>query len=103
MPLLIEPTCLVCGASIRTDNPYRLYCSNACRQAAYRAKAATPRQAPVHKVRNKTQRTTRHVLDRQQAARDRRRNGRTRTKAKRPQDPRTKRTPNKRRRPRSRK
>lgn len=109
MPLLFDVTCIVCGVRIRTDNPYRLYCSNAHRQAAYRAKARTPRKAPVHAVRNRTQRTTRQVLDRQHAATDRRRYNairakgmarivKARTKAKPPKDPGTKRKPNKRRR-----
>jgi len=86
MPLLIEPTCLVCGESIGTANPYLLYCCNAHRQAAYRARASTPRKALVHHVRNHTQRTTKQVLDRQQAVRDRRRNARltTQTPNKRP-------------------
>lgn len=113
MTLLFEVECLVCKTTIDTNSPYRLYCCNACRQAAYRAKAHTPRKAPVHHVRNSTlpkqtaaegrrRRLAQATTARQAAARDRRRKTKHRTKPKPPQDPRTKRKPNKRPRRRTR-
>lgn len=46
------PKCLVCKASIRNLRFGRLYCSNKCRQKAYRDRTFTPVGAPVHHDRN---------------------------------------------------
>lgn len=52
MPLLFPLNCIHCDFPIGGDNPVRLYCCNAHRQAAYRARAPTPAPAPVHTQRN---------------------------------------------------
>lgn len=45
-------TCLTCRAKFQSPRRYASYCSNACRQKAYRDGTYTPHPAPVQDGRN---------------------------------------------------